>query len=264
MKSTASISPRRSPRLAPGVSRGTKWTLLLLTAALAQAATTEETLGRLLDPALTTAQRNDACYALRDNREPEVNIAMRRVLSSEIVRSCAARHLREAGAIDELKDALAQDDADIKIVALREMGILRHPALIPLIAQAGLDANALVATNAVDALAQYNDRQVLPHLITIAKAGRMAGATALARAAAFSDPTVVQVARQYLAGDDVAAQVIAIRVLGDHGDKTDLPRLRPIALHAEALPSQGRGFGMMPSIDLGKVAKNAIRQIEAR
>jgi Arc/MetJ family transcription regulator len=234
--------------------------LLLLTFSL----TTEESVGRMLDERLTSAQRNDACYDLRSTRSPEVNAAMRRVLSSEIVRSCAARHLREAGAIDELKDALAQDDADIKIVALREMGILRHPDLLPQLGQAGLDANALVATNAVDALAQYQDKRALPYLISIAKAGRLAGATALARAAAFADPSVLAVARQYLAGDDVAAQVIAIRVLGDHGDATDLPKLKPIAAHAEALPAQGRGFGMMPSIDLSKVARNAIRQIESR
>ena len=240
-----------------------KYTLILCVTGLAFASS-EETVGRLLNESLTTAQRNDACYDLRDNRSPEVNTAMRRVLSSEIVRACAARHLREAGAVEELKDALTEEDADIKIAALREMGILRHPDLIEVIAKAGLDINALVATNAVDALAQYNDRRVLPHLLTIAQAGKMAGATALARAAAFADPSVVQVARQYLAGDDVAAQVIAIRVLGDLGDKTDLLRLRPIAAHAESLPSQGRGFGMMPSIDLGKVAKNAIRQIETR
>jgi len=240
-----------------------RYTLILVCGTLA-AATVEENLGRLLDDKLTTAQRNDACYALRGNRAPEVSIAMRRVLSSEVVRACAARHLREAGAVDELKDALSEENADIKIAAIREMGLLRRAELLPLLAQAGLDPNALVATNAVDALAQYQGRQALPHLIAIAKAGRMAGATALARAAVFADPTVVTVARQYLAGDDVAAQVIAIRVLGDHGDATDLPRLRPIAAHGEALPSQGRGFGMMPSIDLGKVAKNAIRQIEAR
>jgi len=240
-----------------------KYALILLVTGLAQAGV-EETVGRLLDANLTSAQRNDACFALKDDRSPEVNTAMRRVMSSEIVRACAARHLREAGAIEELKDALTEEDADIKVAALREMGILRHPDLVEVIAKAGFDLNALVATNAVDALAQYNDRRVLPHLIAIAKAGKMAGFTALARAAVFVDPSVVKVARQYLSGDDVAAQVIAIRVLGDLGDKSDLPRLRPIALHAEALPSQGRGFGMMPSIDLGKVAKNAIRQIEAR
>jgi len=240
-----------------------KYVLILLVTGLAQAGV-EETVGRLLDANLTTAQRNDACFALRDDRSPEVNTAMRRVMSSEIVRACAARHLREAGAIEELKDALTEEDADIKVAALREMGILRHPDLVEVIAKAGFDLNALVATNAVDALAQYNDRRVLPHLIAIAEAGKMAGFTALARAAVFVDPSVVKVARQYLAGDDVAAQVIAIRVLGDLGDKSDLPRLRPIALQAEALPSQGRGFGMMPSIDLGKVAKNAIRRIESR
>ncbi|MBY0504724.1 MAG: HEAT repeat domain-containing protein [Bryobacteraceae bacterium] len=224
----------------------------------------EETVGQLLNPSLSSAQRNDACYALKDDRSAEVNTAMRRVMSSDILRACAARHLREAGAVAELKEALQEEDADIKVAALREMGILRDPALIPVIADAGLDLNALVATNAVDALAQYGDRQVLPALIRIAQAGKMAGATALARAARFADPSVVQMARQYLAGDDVAAQVIAIRVLGDLGDRSDLPRLRPIAAHAEALPSQGRGFGMMPSIDLGKVAKNAIQQITSR
>lgn len=244
-----------------------KYALFLLGALLntgVLAAGVEETVGLMLDEKLTSAQRNDACYALRDDRTPAVNTAMRRVLSSEIVRSCAARHLREAGAIEELKDALAQDDADVKIVAIREMGMMRRPELMPLLAQAGLDPNALVATNAVDALAQYQSKTALPYLITIAKAGRMAGAIALARAAAFADPSVVEVARQYLTGNDVAAQVIAINALGALGDSSDLKQLRPIAAHSESLPSQNRGFGMMPSIDLGKVAKNAIRQIEAR
>ncbi len=240
-----------------------KYTLFLLSSSLL-AAGVEETVGRLLDEKLTTAQRNDACYDLRDNRSPEVNTAMRRVLSSELVRACAARHLRVAGAIDELKDALGQDDADIKIAALREMGILRRPELVEAIAKAALHENPLVATNAVDALAQYQDARVLPHLIAIAKAGRMAGATALARAAAYKDPSVLAVARQYLAAEDVAAQVIAIRVLGEQGGTSDLALLRPIAAHAEVLPSQGRGFGLMPSIDLGQVAKNAIMQIEGR
>ncbi len=224
----------------------------------------DEPMVRLLDERLNAAQRNDACYALRDDRTAEVNTAMRRAMMSDLVRACAARHLREAGAVDELKDALAQPDADLKIAALRELGQIRSPNLLPELAAAAKDENALVATNAVDAIAQVRDPQALPYLIAIAQGGQLAGATALARAAAYADPSVLEVARQYLAGDDVAAQVIAIRVLGDWGEASDLARLKPVAARGEALPSQGRGFGMMPAIDLSKVARNAMRQIEQR
>ncbi len=224
----------------------------------------DEPVVQLLDERLNAAQRNDACYALRDDRTAEVNTAMRRAMMSDTVRACAARHLREAGAVDELQDALAQPDADLKIAALRELGQMRRVGLLPDLAAAANDENALVATNAVDAIAQLRDPRALPYLIAIAQRGQLAGATALARAAAYADPSVLEVARKYLAGDDVAAQVIAIGVLGDLGEASDLALLNPVAARGEALPPQGRGFGMMPAIDLSKVARNAMRQIEQR
>src|SRR5689334_19919657 len=76
---------------------------------------------RMLDDKLSVAQRNDACYELRGLKSPEVTPAMTRALESPKVRACAARNLREAGAIDALKSALANSDPEIRAVAAREM-----------------------------------------------------------------------------------------------------------------------------------------------
>src|SRR5678815_3895084 len=61
---------------------------------------------RMLDPKLNIAQRNDACYEMRGARSREAIAALAHALESPLVRACAARNLREAGAIDELKTCL--------------------------------------------------------------------------------------------------------------------------------------------------------------
>jgi tetratricopeptide (TPR) repeat protein len=83
--------------------------------------------GRMLDEKLTAAQRNDACFALRGNRSREAIAAMRGALSSEVVRACAARNLREAGAVDELLSALAAPEPEVRAVAARELGSFERP-----------------------------------------------------------------------------------------------------------------------------------------
>jgi len=67
--------------------------------------------------------------------------------------------------------------------------------------------------------------------------------------------------RRVLATGEVASQVIALGIIGELGDATDLPKLREIAAKSEPVASRGRGFGFMPVIDLGRVAKNAIDRI---
>ena len=223
-----------------------------------------DSIDRLLDPKANSTQRNDACYELRGDRSAEVVAAMRAAMASEKLRTCAARNLREAGAIEELKGALADSDPETRAAAARELGATELPELMPLLAQAALDSNALVAINAVDGLAQYQDRAVLPYLIGIAGKGNMAGVAALRRAAEFGDPAIVPVARQYLTGADVGAQVIALQVIGRMGDASDLSKLREIAANARPMSQNGRGFGLMPGIDLGQVARNAVQQIERR
>jgi hypothetical protein len=43
-----------------------------------------------------------------------------------------------------------------------------------------------------------------------------------------------------------------------------LPALRELAAKAERAAPAGRGFGLVPAIDLSRAAQNAIRQIESR
>jgi hypothetical protein len=75
---------------------------------------------------------------------------------------------------------------------------------------------------------------------------------------------VLPVARQILARADAASKVIALGVIGDLGDESDLPKLREIAAKPDPVASRGRGFGFMPVIDLARVAQNAIDKITAR
>ena len=62
---------------------------------------------------------------------------------------------------------------------------------------------------------------------------------------------------------DVAMQVIALGVIADLGDPSDLPKLREMAMKREKVESRGRGFGFMPAIDLGRAAQNAADKIIA-
>lgn len=219
---------------------------------------------RMLDDKLTVAQRNDACYELRGVKSPEVIAAMARALESPKVRTCAARSLREAGATGELKNALAESDPELRAVAARELGALARPELMELLAKTAHDPNLLVASNAFAGLSYYQDRSVLPHLLDLAERGGLVGAMALSRAVQFHDPSVLQVARTLLASKDVALRLGALRAIGDLGNETDLPALRPLAAKSEKVLPRGRGFGLVPALDLSRAAQNAIYQIENR
>jgi len=209
----------------------------------------------LLDQKATVAQRNDACFALRGNRTPEAVAALRKALGDSAVRACAARDLREVDAVDALLDALGGLEADIRITAARELGELRDPKALDALGAAALDRNPLLSAAAIGALAEYKDKAALPLLL---RAG------ALEQAARFHDPAVLPMARRALAESDVAAKLIAMSVLADLGDASDLPELREIAAKSEPLESRGRGFGFMPVIDLARAARNTMASIEAR
>ena len=71
-------------------------------------------------------------------------------------------------------------------------------------------------------------------------------------------------ARRFLAGKDVGGRLAALGALADFGDGTDLPALRELAKENEEMTAGGRGFGLMPSISLGRAAKTAVVKIEAR
>jgi hypothetical protein len=88
---------------------------------------------------LTVAQRNDACFALRGQRTPEVIVEMRRlIIDDAVVRACAARNLREAGAVDALMEAVTQGTPDTRIAAARERGVLRDGYALPVLGSAAL------------------------------------------------------------------------------------------------------------------------------
>jgi hypothetical protein len=75
---------------------------------------------------------------------------------------------------------------------------------------------------------------------------------------------VLPLARAVLNRDDVAAQVVALSILADLGDASDLPRLHEMEKHSEKVSVRGRGFGFMPAIDLARAARTAIDRITAR
>jgi hypothetical protein len=234
----------------------------LLLAAAVHAA--DDLPARMLDLTATVAQRNDACFALRGNRSTAVIAALRKALADSVVRSCAAQDLRQAGAVDALLQAVDSDDADIQEVAARELGEMRDPRALQALGHAALDSNVLVAAAAIDALAAYGEAPALPFLMQAARQPGLAGLTALQHAAAFHNTAVLPEARQILAKADAASKVIAIGVIGDLGDESDLPKLREIAAKPDSVASRGRGFGFMPVIDLARVAQNAIDKISGR
>jgi len=224
----------------------------------------DDPVGRMLNDKLTAAQRNDACFALRGNRSHEAIAAMRGALSSEVVRACAVRNLREAGALDEFKSALAAPEPEVRAVAARELGSFERPDLIDVLVKAAHDPNVLVSTNAVMGLGQYHDRAVLPYLLDLAAGGGAVGVAALTRAARFDQPATLPVARRLLSGNDPAAKLIALLIVGECGDAGDLPRLRELAAKSEPVGARGRGFGLMPALDISRAAKSAIEGIEKR
>jgi len=221
-------------------------------------------ISRMLDAKLNVSQRNDACYALRGVRSPDAVAAFSQALRSTEVRACAVRNLRDAGAVEELKSALAGTDPEIRAAAARELGVLARPEFMELLAKTAHDPNLVVATNAVQGLTYYQDASVLPYLLNLAESGGLAGAIALSRAVQFADPSVLAVSRRLMASRDVALRLAALRAIGDLGDRSDLPALRTLAAKAETAAPAGRGFGLVPALDLSRAAQNAIRQIEKR
>jgi HEAT repeat protein len=219
----------------------------------------------MMDPSLNVAQRNNACFELRGNAEPEVIAAMRKALNDTAVRACAGTNLRKAGAIAELKDALADSNFEVRALAARELGGFEKPELLPMLAAAARDPQLLVGINAIEALADYRDPQVLPYLLNIAKNGGLVGTAALDRALTFHDPRVLDSARTLLGSKDVSDKLAAMRVIGAMGDQTDIAKLREIQqAETEMLSAAGRGFGLIPAISLSRAAETTIEKINSR
>jgi hypothetical protein len=221
-------------------------------------------LSRIFDSKLTVAQRNDACYALRDDHSPETFLAMRKALDVEAVRPCAARNLTEGGAGDLLADALQSSIPEVRATAARGLGSLKRPEFIALLAAAAADPNLLVSTSATQGLCQYDDRGVLPALKGIASNGGLTGSISLSRIAELDGSEALPIARKWLTAPDITQRVIAMRILGENGDVSDLPALRSVAEHKAGVVAPQRGFGLMPAIDLSQAARATMAQIEAR
>ncbi len=224
----------------------------------------QSNLDKMFDPKLNIAQRNDACYALRGVNTPDVLDAMRKAMRIDMLRSCAARNLQEIGAVDQLRDALNDEQPQVRATAVRLLGTFHTPELIDPLTQAAADPDLLVATNAVQSLSVYEGTTTVPQLQTIAKKGGLAGVMALDRLLEKNAAEALPVARGFLSIPDGSAQLTALRVLAKMGDATDLPALRKIAAVKHEITSHQRGFGLMPAIDLARVAQIAITEIEKR
>jgi len=220
---------------------------------------------RLFDSKLNATQRANACFELRGNATAEVIAALGRALDDADLRACAADNLRIASAIEPLKLALSNPDAQVRAVAARELGEIRKPGMLEPLSAAAADENALVATNALAAIGMYPGKDAIPYLTVIAKRGGMTGDMALDRLSELDAAAALTVARALLTSPQVPDKLYAMKVIGAAGDSSDLSELQKIAAsNVETLAQRDRGFGLMPPINLARSAQAAIAAIEQR
>jgi HEAT repeat protein len=222
-------------------------------------------LQRLFDGKLNSTQRATACFELRGNSEPDVVRALGKALEDPVLISCAAENLRIVGATETLKQALSNQDAQVRAAAVRQLGTFQKPELLDEINRAAQDENLLVATNALAALSQFEDPVVIPYLSVLAKKGGMVGDMSLDRLAQLDSSTALGIARELLRSSQVPDRLYAMRVIGAFGDASDLGELIKIAKSSpESLSQRARGFGFMPAINLARAAQSAITAIQSR
>ena len=217
------------------------------------------------DRSLNPTQRNNACYELRGATQPDILATMRRALNDPQLRACAARNLREAGAVDQFRDALHDFQPEVRAVAARELGGFGKLEDLPSLGTATSDSDLLVASNAVYGLAMYPGKEPVQYLLEAARRGGITGEQALHLLAQRHEPQVLAVARVLLASHAISDRLAAVSVIGQMGDRTDLRVLREIELKETGeLSNKGRGFGLMPAFSLARAAKTAIDNIENR
>lgn len=238
--------------------------ILLLAAATLVASETDLT--RLLDRQLTVAQRNDACYALRDDRGSATANAMEGLLHDDQLRSCAAAYLGRQRQWDALHRAARDKTPEVRAAAIRQLGAAARAEDLSYLIAGAHDPHLLVAANAIQMLGAYPDREaVRPALLELARVPGGSGNMALAVAASLREPGVIDVARSLLRESvDASTRLAALRACIELGDETDLPLLRKIADIRQPISNQGRGFGFFPTIDLGQVARRGVLQLERR
>jgi HEAT repeat protein len=219
-------------------------------------------------PVLGAAQQVDAnaCFQARGKTDAGTIQAMSRALDDPELFTCAATNLRIAGAVDPLRNALEKsDNPQVRAAVARELGSFHKLDLLEPLSRAAEDENALVATNALAGLSQYQDAAVLPYLAALSKKGGIIGDMALDRLLQLDSAAALMVARGLLSSPQVPDRLYAMRVIGAAGDSSDLPVLRKIAAGSEeSLSQRNRGFGFMPPINLARAAQSAIGAIEKR
>jgi hypothetical protein len=217
------------------------------------------------DLSLTETQRNDACYALRGTKQAEILVLMRRALDDSQVRACAVNNLRAAEALDLLRDALKDRQPEVRAMAARALGGFGKIEDLTALAAATRDSELLVATNAVYGLAMYTGRQPVRYLLEAAHRGGIAGEQALHLLAERREPESLGIARVLLSSQVISDRLAAISVVGQMGDRSDLPALLDIqAKETGELSNKGRGFGLMPAFSLSRAASTAIASIDSR
>lgn len=216
------------------------------------------------DNSLNTTQRNTACFALRGNKAPEVIGAMRSELGNTRLQSCAGANLRIAGATAELLSGLDEKDPAARAVAARELGAMQRPEFLAPLRKAAEDRDMLVSSNAVEGLVRYEDHSSAPQLREIVALGGVLTSMAMDTLLDWHDPEVLEIARKLITHKDPGDQLIAIRVIGQTGDRTDLVKLRELSKDDVALSAGSRGFGLMPAISISRAARTAAQSIEAR
>jgi HEAT repeat protein len=225
-----------------------------------------KTLIILLAPTALFGSRVDDCFAMRGDRSPEAIETMARALESPELRSCAAENLRVAGAVDVLRTALANSQTpETRAAAARMLGTFKRNDLIEELTAAAGDENLLVASNGFAALANYDDPAVIPSLERLTRKRGMIADLALEHLMQIAPKTALTLARELLASSQVTDRLYALQVIGQLGDKSDLPALKRIAgENTETLEAHSRGFGFMPAINLSRAAKSAMDNILLR
>jgi hypothetical protein len=232
---------------------------------LAAAADSSAT-GQMFDHKLSPTRRVTVCFNLRGNTDEDVLRAMARALEDPDLMSCAATNLRIAGSIEPLQQALSSSQNEqVRATAARELGSFRKPELLEVLSSAANEENALVATNALAGLSQYDDPAVVPYLVALAKRGGMVGDMALERLSQLDPTASLSVARELLSSAQVPDKLYAMRAIGSFGDASDVAGLKKVAAeNPDNLAQHGRGFGLMPPINLARAAQAAIAGIESR
>ncbi|HEY3739156.1 MAG TPA: HEAT repeat domain-containing protein [Bryobacteraceae bacterium] len=229
-------------------------------------AVTADLPGTMLDKKLTAAQRNNACFALRGDASQEAIEAETKGLRDVKVRACSAENLRRAKAVEPLKAAITDENPDVRAIAARMLGTFERPELAPLIAKAGDDPQMLVATNAIEGLSYYRDRTAVPYFLVLAKHTGIVGSLAIEQLIKLNEPRALDLGRELVKSGDPADLLAAMRILGSMGNRGDIPSLEDVAKRFPdpLSTSAGRGFGLMPAINLARAARTSIEQIRAR